>query len=382
MRSRSMLRVVVVAFVAVVLLSAARSATRQNAEFVAIVKALLAPDLNTDWEGLDGVPGVRWAAVRSLDNCLPDGGCYTRQGAAVLAGRNLTIFASGARTIFSYVYIRNGSAPFGEAAILAALQEAGYTTELARCPVRGGRGSTNWYRLTSESTGPGVLSIQTSCNGRPCEGFVISRGEDLQPLQANQVSLYSTQCDAGAVQTPVASGRPHEMLADAIVALLPPASGTAGYAWAALRDLKTGVTWKAGDPTRMDMSVFGDTNPLSLTGEATYADRRFNVRASGTDAVAKAVFFEEGGMHPRGEHLLGVVYERGHTVALVRCGPIYTESTNNWYRVTSQRTRPVMVRQSIRYDGNQVQDVYEVRLDGTLPPRDPRDRDPGVNGCA
>jgi hypothetical protein len=40
-----------------------------------------------------------------------------------------------------------------------------------------------------------------------------------------------------------------------------------------------------------------------------------------------------------------------------------------------------MIRQSIRYDGNQVQDSYAIRLDGTLPTRDPRDRDPGVNGC-
>ena len=33
------------------------------------------------------------------------------------------------------------------------------------------------------------------------------------------------------------------------------------------------------------------------------------------------------------------------------------------------------------YDGNNVQDTYEVRLDGTLPVRDPRDRSPGTAGC-
>jgi hypothetical protein len=47
----------------------------------------------------------------------------------------------------------------------------------------------------------------------------------------------------------------------------------------------------------------------------------------------------------------------------------------------SKGTHPVMLRQSIRYDGNQVQDEYELRLDNTLPKRDPRDRDPGVGGC-
>ena len=79
--------------------------------------------------------------------------------------------------------------------------------------------------------------------------------------------------------------------------------------------------------------------------------------------------------------MLGVVYQKGITVRLVRCGPVYTESTNNWYSLTSARTRPAMIRQSIRYDGNQVQDAYELRLDGSLPARDPRDRNPGVNDC-
>ena len=79
--------------------------------------------------------------------------------------------------------------------------------------------------------------------------------------------------------------------------------------------------------------------------------------------------------------MLGVLYTKGLQVRLARCGPVYTESTNNWYSVMSKGTHPVMLRQSIRYDGNQVQDEYEVRLDNTLPKRDPRDRDPGVGGC-
>lgn len=75
------------------------------------------------------------------------------------------------------------------------------------------------------------------------------------------------------------------------------------------------------------------------------------------------------------------IYEKGIAVKLVRCGLVYTESTNNWYSLTSGKTRPAMILQSIRYDGNQVQDSYSIRLDGTLPARDPRDRNPGVSGC-
>ncbi len=124
-----------------------------------------------------------------------------------------------------------------------------------------------------------------------------------------------------------------------------------------------------------------DPNPVSLTGSLNHAGRTFSTIASGTPTQVKNVYIDEGGLHPKGEHLLGVVYEKGLAVQLVRCGPIYTESTNNWYRATSNGTRPVMIRQSIGYDGSQVSDAYELRLDGSLPPRDPRDRDPGVNGC-
>jgi hypothetical protein len=79
--------------------------------------------------------------------------------------------------------------------------------------------------------------------------------------------------------------------------------------------------------------------------------------------------------------VLGLLRAQGYDVKLARCGPVYTESTNNWYSVTSAKTKPVMVLQSIRLDGKQVQDGYAVRLDNTLPKRDPRDRDPGVGGC-
>jgi len=54
------------------------------------------------------------------------------------------------------------------------------------------------------------------------------------------------------------------------------------------------------------------------------------------------------GMHPRKEHLLGVIYKKGLQVQLVRCGPAYTGSTNNWYSLKSAQTHPVMLQQSIR----------------------------------
>ena len=56
---------------------------------------------------------------------------------------------------------------------------------------------------------------------------------------------------------------------------------------------------------------------------------------------------------------------------IARCGPVYTESTNNRYSVSGTATKPVMLLQSIRIDGKQLQDGYAIRLDNTLPKRDP-----------
>lgn len=369
-----------------ILLSAALAPSKPEDDLVGVVRTWLAPKIGNGWEGLDKLPGIRWAAAAptSLKNCLPDGGCYTRQGAATLGDRNLTAIATGARTIVSYLYLRNTTAPIGEVAVIQALTDAGFAPVLARCPVRTGPGAggTNWYRLKGEGSVPGVLSIQTSCNGRPCEGFVLSQSEELPPLQASQVSIYSTQCAAGVARTPVSTAKPHELVAQAVVDLLVPASAAALPDWKALTSGSTGITWFGDGPTPADLrAAYNDPNPVMQSGTTSFAERKFSVMATGTPAQPRAVHFEEQGMHPRGEHMLGVVYQKGVVVQLVRCGPVYTESTNTWYRLTSARTKPAVIRQSIRYDGNMTQETYELRLDGSLPTRDPRDREPGVSGC-
>ena len=120
---------------------------------------------------------------------------------------------------------------------------------------------------------------------------------------------------------------------------------------------------------------------LHVQGTLKLGGREFFVLVSGSASQVQTIYLDEMGLHPRGEHMLGVMYQKGVAVQLSRCGPVYTESTNNWYALTSAKTRPAMIRQSIRHDGNQVQDTYELRLDGSLPARDSRDRNPGVNGC-
>lgn len=376
MPARSFVAVMVFVVAVLCLMPAVLAASSPEDALVADVKIILGKNFDTDWPGLDRLPGIIWAPLppTMLQNCLPDGGCFARQGSMFIGGRKLAVVASGARTIVSHIYFRNAATPIGETAVLTALKQGGFTAELARCPVPNTIGGTNWYRLKGAATAPGVLSIQTSCNGKPCEGFGVSLGADLPALQPNQLKLYSERCSATATdRKPVSTTLPHQQLAAIFVALLPPASGPMLYDWKTLVGLVPDAKWNQPYPPQA--GVYQRSGQLNLSG------REFSLLASGTGTQVKATEFSENGLHPRGEDLLGLLRGQGLAVQLARCGPVYTESTNNWYGVTSTKTKPVMLRQSIRLDGKQVQDTYELRLDNTLPRRDPRDREPGVNGC-
>lgn len=348
--------------------------------FAAVVKAYYNLGGPPGWEAIEQLPGFTWGAgPTELRNCLPNGDCYARQGSATVGGRKFAVVASGARTMVITLLIRNTSAPLGDSAIVAALGKAGFTATLARCPARPGAGATSWYRLARGGRDDGVIAIQPARTGQPNEGYVLSHGADLPQLQPAQLSMYSEQCAPGSERKIVSSSKPHVELAAILVTLL--VKGATLYDWTGLAALPSGIVWNGSGPTRIDLTARGDANPVGRTGSVTVAGRQFSVLASGTATQVRTVYLDELGRHPKGEHVLGVVYEKGVTVRLVRCGPIYSESTNNWYSLESSTTRGANVRQSIHYDGNNAGDAYELRLDGTLPPRDPRDRNPGANGC-
>jgi hypothetical protein len=377
-------RIVSAARIALCLSPVAYAAGKPEDEMAAAIRQFYSKAFVLDWTGIEKLAGFQWAALppTALQKCLPDGGCFTRTGKAVVGGRNIGVVATGARTMVNNLYLRNTGVPFGETVVLAALKEAGLTAELSRCPAEGAGGGTNWYRLKGTTVNAGVLSVQTSCNGRPCEGFVLTVGTDLPQLQPAQLKLYSEECSTPpAERKPVATGLPHEALADVIVALIPPVSGPVLSDWKALAALNTPIKWASAAPQKMNLSYKLDPNPYAQSAELTVSGRKFSLLASGSLAQPLVIHFDENGMHARGEHLFGVIYSKGFQVQLVRCGPIYTGSTNNWYSVKSSKSHSVMLQQSIRYEGNQVQDTYQLRLDNSLPPRDPRDRDPGVSGC-
>jgi len=109
MKIRFAARAIAAAGSAVLLFSAFHAPTKPEDEFAGIVKAYLSMGQPTDWEGVEKLPNIRWAALppTALQNCLPDGGCFTRQGAATIGGRNVVVVATGARTMVSHIYFRN-----------------------------------------------------------------------------------------------------------------------------------------------------------------------------------------------------------------------------------------------------------------------------------
>ena len=373
--SKLFVRAMAVAWALLWVVGLAQAAPAPEDELVAQVKMLLKKNGGADWQNIEKLPKTKWAALppTMLQNCLPDGGCFARQGVGEIAGRKVVLIATGARTIVSHIYFRNAGAAFGEAAVLGALRSAGIGAELVRCPVPGSAGDTNWYRLKGAAIDIGILSVQSSCGGNPCEGFSVSFGADLPALQPNQLKMYSEQCTAGAsARKPVSTALPHELLAQTLEQLLPPAAGGGSQDWAALPKLSPDAKWNP--PYKVP-------GPKTQSGQLKVAGREFSLLATGTQTQVTTITFDEIGLHGRGEDLLGVLRAKGLDVQLARCGPVYTESTNNWYSVKNVRTKPVMLRQSLRMDGKQIQDAYELRLDASLPKREARDRDPGVNGC-
>ena len=172
MRSRPFLRVLASAIASASLLFPAHIAHSQSEGQLALtVKLILSKSFTPDWQGIEKLPGITWAPLppTMLTTCLPDGGCFTRQGTLVLGDRKFLVLASGARTMVSHIYFRNATAPIGEAAVVAALKKDGFFTELVRCPVSNTIGGTNWYRLKAHPPSPATSPSSPPATAAPAK---------------------------------------------------------------------------------------------------------------------------------------------------------------------------------------------------------------------
>lgn len=175
------------------------SAAGKPADELAGVIKLLMLNAGGDWAMIEDVKPIKWAALppKSLDNCLPDGGCFTRAGTLAPGGQPMAIKATGARSIVVNFYIKNSGAPIGEVALIAALGAAGLAPQLARCPVNPNDPVhyAKWWHVTSGAM-KGFVSYTHSSDAKAWEGIGYHGTEDLPPLQPNEVKAYSEKCAA------------------------------------------------------------------------------------------------------------------------------------------------------------------------------------------
>jgi len=91
MRSGSAATVAVCIALSVPVLPAVAAGQPED-ELAATVRQVLGKTFVPDWQGIEALKSVDWAPLppRMLQNCLPDGGCFARQGTAHIGGRHVT----------------------------------------------------------------------------------------------------------------------------------------------------------------------------------------------------------------------------------------------------------------------------------------------------
>lgn len=363
------------------------SAGRPEDDFAVVVKALTVH--GEDWRSIEAIPAIRWAPLppKMLENCLPDGGCFTRGGRAMLGDRQVSVMATGARTMTSNVYFKNSGAHVGEAALVQGLSRAGLQPVLARCPAKPGAIS-KWWRIKTGGHVTGFVSRTVACGAAQCEGLAFHSGDQLPGLDPRELALYSESCGAGGASgAPLSVTLPHEEIARTIAAVLPTPAEPAPPSWAVIRARLPGLKWQPGALMKRDPRLMYDDDPNTLSlagyGMAKLATREFSAQVTGDAKSAKLFRLEEQGSHPRGEDaaLLRSLQSMGFSIALARCGKPYTQQKLVWYRLASAKTRPSYLLIDTGFEGPREHARYRVYLDGLLPTLKPGEANAGSGAC-
>jgi hypothetical protein len=365
-------------------------ATGKTGDGVAgLIKSLMTHG-GADWSSVEDVKAIAWKPLppKMLQDCLPDGGCFTRNGSAKIGGQPVSLLATGARTMVFNFYIKNSGRHVGEAALVEALTGAGLGPVLARCPLKPNDAEHNskWWRVKSGEA-KGFVSLTYSCGAKRCEGVGYSVGPDLPKLDPGELAMYSEQCVASvAAAKAVSSELPHQAIAKIIAATLPAANESQPYSWDILRSRVTGFSWnKALWPHDPAISYDDDPNHWMLSGAGmlSLATRDFSLAATGDKANARLLRMEEAGSHPKGEDtkLLQALRDDGFQVALARCGKVYTEQKLTWYKLTSDKKRGAYLLIDTGNEGKREHTRYRIYLDGQLPPLKQGEANAGTGRC-
>jgi len=382
--------VAVVAAVMLMGVAGAAGAGKSADDVAGLIKSLMTKG-GADWSSVESVKAIAWKPLppNMLQNCLPDGGCFTRNGSAKVGGQPVTLLATGARTMVFNFYIKNTGPHVGEAALVDALKGAGLSPAVARCPLKPNDAEHNskWWRVKNGDA-TGYVSLTYSCGAKRCEGVGYSAGPDLPKLDPGELAMYSEQCAAGvAFSKAVSAELPHQAIAKMIATVIPAAAEAQPYSWDVLRTRLPGFAWNKGKLWLHDPATSYDDDPnrfmLSGAGVLSLATREFSMSATGDEKNARLLRMEESGSHPRGEDvkLLQALRDDGFQVALARCGKVYTEQKLTWYKLTSDTKRPFYLLIDTGNEGKREHARYRIYLDGQLPPLKQGELNAGSGRC-
>jgi hypothetical protein len=387
----SLTNLALVASLVLIGLGAPALATGKAGDDVAgLIKSLMTHG-GADWSAVADIKAITWEPLppTMLQDCLPDGGCFTRNGSAKIGGQPVSLLATGARTMVFNFYIKNSGRHVGEAALVEALTGAGVSPVLARCPLKtnDAQHHSKWWRVESGQA-KGFVSLTYACGAKRCEGVGYSVGPDLPKLDPGELAMYSEQCVASvAAAKAVSSELPHQAIAKMIATVIPAANEAQPYSWDVIRSRVPGFAWNKGALWPHDPAISYDNDPnhwmLSGTGILSLATRDFSVLATGDKTNARLLRMEEGGSHPMGEDvkLLQSLRDDGFQVALARCGKVYTEQKLTWYKLTSDKKRGAYLLIDTGNEGKREHTRYRIYLDGKLPPLMQGEANAGTGRC-
>jgi hypothetical protein len=347
---------------------------------------ILPADSGGAWEDLEKHPAIRWGAGPVVSSrASPDGNFFARPGQASVSGRTLTVVATGARSMVFSVYLRDPAPPADLDALPEGLRQAGFTVAPARCPLDPrGAAPRRWYRLVLARKKPAFLMAGPLASGG--SGYTLYLG-DLPPMSQAEAGLYTDNCGgaaraAGGGAPPARPTTGQAGLVAVIEALLRPAGAPASLSWAALGGLPA-ITWAKTAPTKM-ISPYGDPgedrNSRLLQGQFKTATTQMQAVATGDDRSANRFLLLSGQHLPRGA-VFDALLRDGYTLTALRCGKVYTETSQAWFRIAGPGKQPaILYRAQHSSDGVPSED-YALWLDNVLAPATPGQSAPVGGRC-
>jgi hypothetical protein len=305
----------------------------------------------------------------------PDGNFFARPGQASVAGRTLTVVASGARSMVFSIYLRDPTPPMDPEALVAGFRQAGFAVAPARCPLDPRRAAPRrWYRLGLSRKKPAFLMAGPLQSGG--SGYTLYLA-DLPPMTQSEATLYTDDCGGAGARTVggAPTARPatgQAGIVAVIEALLRAPGAPANLPWATLANLPV-VTWKSTTPMKMTSpypDVGADNNPRLLEGEFKTATTRMQAIATGDERAANRFMLRDGQHLPRGA-VFDALARDGYAITALRCGKPYIETSQAWFRISGPGKQPAILYRAHHNSDGILSEDYALRLDNALPPAEP-----------